>query len=62
MCSEYGVTFNPASEAILTSYERTLMYVSPPDLSMKKVTTLAANNNTGWSWGDVNIGHGFRPS
>jgi hypothetical protein len=62
MCSEYGVMFNPSSEAILRSYERTLMYVSPPDLSMKKVTILASNNQTGWNWGDVNIGRGFRPS
>lgn len=62
MASEYGILFNPESEKILTAMKRKLMYVSPPDLSMKKVTVLAADGQTGWNYGDVNIGHGFRPS
>lgn len=62
MCSEYGITFNPQSKAILTKYQRKLMYMSPPDLSMQKVTTLAANQAVGYNWGDVNIGRGWRPS
>lgn len=61
-CSEYGILFNPESEQILKSYQRKLMYMSPPDLSGKKLSILNADgNNGGYSWGDVNIGHGWRP-
>ncbi len=60
MCSEYGVSFNPESERKLISYQRKLMYMSPPDLSMKKSSILA--QSTGLNFGDVNIGRGWRPS
>lgn len=60
MCSEYGVMFNPESAAILKSYERKLMYMEPPDLSMIKSSILTAG--TGINWGDVNIGRGWRPN
>jgi len=62
MCSEYGVMFNPESEKIYQSYARKLMYESPPDLSNKKVSILNADGLSGYNWGDVNLGHGFRPS
>jgi hypothetical protein len=62
MASEYGVEFNPQSERIYQSYVRKLMYMDPPDLSMKKTTVLAANQLTGYNWADCNIGHGWRPS
>jgi hypothetical protein len=61
MCSEYGILFNPESEKILTSYQRKLMYMGPPDLSGKKLSILYANSNPGYSWGDVNLGKGWRP-
>lgn len=61
MCSEYGVEFNPQSERIYQSYVRKLMYMDPPDLSMKKLSILNANQLTGFNWGDVNIGRGYRP-
>ena len=61
MCSEYGVSFNPESEKIYQSYVRKLMYLSPPDLSMKKLSILNSNDQLGYNWGDVNIGHGWRP-
>ncbi len=59
MCSEYGVIFNPQSNEILLSYKRKLMYMSPPDLSMKKSTILS--NTPGYNYGDVNVGRGWRP-
>ena len=59
-CSEYGILFNPESEKILKKYERKLMFVSPPDISMIKTSIL--NQGTAINWGDVNIGRGFRPS
>jgi len=62
MCSEYGVEFNPESERILISYARKLMYMSPPDLSMKKATILASDRQSGLNYGDVNIGRGYRPA
>lgn len=62
MCSEYGIIFNPESAAILKKYERKLMYISPPDLSMIKTTILAADSQVGFNYGDCNIGRGWRPS
>lgn len=62
MASEYGILFNPESEKILQSMERKLMYLSPPDLSMKKTTILMSDNTVGFSYGDVNLGKGYRPS
>lgn len=61
MCSEYGVSFNPESEKIFQSYQRKLMYIGPPDLSNKKLSILYSDSNPGYNWGDVNIGHGWRP-
>jgi hypothetical protein len=60
ICSEYGVQFNPESEKIFQSYERKLMYMEPPDLSMNKSSILT--QGMGYNWGDVNIGRGWRPS
>jgi hypothetical protein len=59
MCSEYGILFNPESAKILMSLGRTLMDVSPPDLSVKKRSILTSI--PGLNWGDVNIGRGYRP-
>ncbi len=60
MCSEYGFIFNPESKQILKSMERTLMYVSPPDLTNIKTSILT--EGVGYNWGDVNIGRGWRPN
>lgn len=62
MCSEYGIQFNPESEKIFIAYERKLMYVEPPDLSLKKCTILTSDGLSGYNWGDCNIGRGWRPS
>lgn len=61
ICDEYGITFNPKAQKRLDVYRKALMYISPPDLSMKKVSILTANANTGYNWGDVNLGLGWRP-
>jgi hypothetical protein len=60
MCSEYGIIFNPESEKIYQSMARKLMYMDPPDLSMKKLSILYHDSNPGYNWGDVNLGHGWR--
>jgi len=61
MCTEYGIVFSPQQAAILRKYERKLMFVEPPDLSIKKLSILQSGDQTGYNWGDVNIGRGFRP-
>ncbi len=61
MCAEYGIQFNPESAKILQSYQRKLMYMSPPDLSMRKASILSSEGSA-WNFGDVNIGRGYRPS
>lgn len=60
MCSEYGIVFNPESEKKLKEMSRQLMYISPPDLSMVKTSILT--QDSGINFGDVNLGHGYRPS
>lgn len=59
MCSEYGIIFNPESEKILKSLSRTLMDVSPPDISMIKTSILT--EGSGYNYGDINLGKGWRP-
>lgn len=60
-CEEYGVEFAPEAMKTLMSYQRTLMYESPPDLSIHKATILNADRSGGFSYGDINIGRGWRP-
>ncbi len=60
MCSEYGILFNPQSAAILRKYERKLMYMSPPDLTINKSSILT--EGTLLNYGDVNQGRGWRPT
>ena len=60
MCSEYGIMFNPESKQILRGIQQQLLDISPPDLSMIKSSILTSGS--GYNWGDVNIGKGWRPS
>ena len=60
MCSEYGIIFNPQSEKILNRIVRQLMYVSPPDLSVRKGSILMSGPS--FSWAQVNLGQGWNPS
>ncbi len=60
MCSEYGILFNPESLKIFNAIQRQLIDVSPPDLSMRKVSVLTTGS--GLNFGHVNIGKGWRPS
>lgn len=60
MCSEYGIQFNPESAKILRKYERKLMFMSPPDISINKSSILTAGQSL--NFGDVNLGKGWRPS
>lgn len=59
MCSEYGVQFNPESQKIYMKIQRELMDMSPPDLSREGTSILT--EGSGYNWGDINIGKGWRP-
>ena len=59
--SECRIEVNPQSERIYLSYARKLMYMDPLDTGRKKLSVLGSNQSPGYSWGDVNLGHGYRP-
>jgi hypothetical protein len=61
MCSEMGVEFSPQATRILEQYKKKLMYVTGLDLTNKKQTILQSKQCPGMSFGDVNIGRGWRP-
>ena len=60
MSSEYGIAFNPEAAQKLKQYQRKLMYLSPPDLAMKKLSIL--QDGAPLNFGDINLGLGYRPS
>lgn len=62
ICEEYGVSMNPEAMRTLTSYERKLMYVSPPDMVMHKSSLLNASKTPTLNWGFVNLSNGWVPS
>jgi hypothetical protein len=61
MCEEYGVEFNPQAMKTLMSYQRTLMYESPPDLSIHKMSNLQSERSGAMTWAQVNLGRGWVP-
>lgn len=59
MCEEYNITFQPQAADKLKQYEAMMIDVSPIDFSMSKISTL--QGSTSLNYGDINIGHGWRP-
>lgn len=59
ICSEYGIPMQPQAMDELRELEEAMTDVSPPDMSLSKVSTL--QGETGINWGDINIGRGWRP-
>lgn len=59
ICSEYGIPMQPQAMDELTELEEAITDVSPPDLTLTKVSSL--QGDTGINWGDINIGRGWRP-
>ena len=57
MCNEYSITFAPEKLAMLKIYEKKLLDVSTPDLTMQKMNFI----NTGFTinWAQCNIGRGW---
>lgn len=59
MCTEYNLPFQPQNAKRLAELENIILTISPPDLSMQKLTALGME--TGVNYADVNIGRGWRP-
>lgn len=59
MCNYFGVSFSADNQKMLLTMMTKLQNVSPPDLSLRKTSTLSKTNSL--NYGDVNIGHGYRP-
>jgi hypothetical protein len=59
MCSENGVSFQPQSYQKLQEYEKYIMDISPPDLTLQ--TMGAFGPGAGLMYADANIGKGYRP-
>lgn len=62
MCNEYNVVFSEQNQKTLISYERKLMYESPPDLSIHKSSILNADQGGKMNWGFINLGRGWTSS
>lgn len=58
-CNEYSIAFAPEKLAMLKMYEKKLMDVSPPDLSLRKVSFM--NEGTTLNWAMVNVSGGYLP-
>lgn len=57
MCNEYSIAFAPEKAKMLAKYEKKLQDVSPPDLTLRKVSFI--NERDQINWAQLNIGRGF---
>lgn len=57
MCQEFNITFLPQNLENLKQIEQKLKNISPPDLSMKKISTLSGSNYI--NYGVVNLSNGW---
>ncbi len=62
MCNEYNIVFSEQNQKTLISYQRKLMYESPPDLSIHKSSILNADQGGKMNWGFINLGRGWTSS
>lgn len=60
MCVEYNRPFLPENQKLLDSYKKELANISPPDMSVQKISSLGRNSTLNYA--DINIGRGYRPS
>lgn len=59
ICSEYAIPMQPQALEELTELEDSMHDISPPDLTMVKLSYLHVE--PGINWGDINVGRGWRP-
>jgi hypothetical protein len=60
ICTEYNISLQPQSADRLAEMERDFKDISPPDLSMTKISTLRSQSNR-FSWADAALYNGWRP-
>ena len=60
ICSEYAIPFQPQSMEELRELEEAVTDVSPPDLTIGKLSSLGSGSAL--TWADINLGKGWRPS
>lgn len=60
ICDENDIEMTMGKVQRLKEYREALLDISPPDLTMQKMSTLQAQR--GLNWADVNLGLGWRPS
>lgn len=56
-CNEYSIAFAPEKAAMLKMYEKKLLDVSPPDLTMQKLSLMGGRSVMNWA--QANIGKGY---
>lgn len=54
-----NVTFQPQNKQKLDQYEQMFLDISAPDLTISKITAFSSRPIL--NWGDINLGHGWRP-
>jgi hypothetical protein len=59
MCNEYSIAFAPEKLQMLKMYEKKLLDVSPPDLTLKKISMLGSQNTLNWAM--INVSGGYLP-
>jgi hypothetical protein len=59
LCAEYNIQFQPQSQKKLDELERVLLNISPPDLSMDKMSTLTGDTGGSNLYVQANLGHGW---
>ncbi len=60
MCLEYDIDFGPEKKKMLMSMQKKLQNVSPPDLSLRKVSFIGSKQ-TGYDWQTLNLTTGYWP-
>lgn len=60
MCQEYSLDFGMENQKALDKIIKKLQWVSPPDLSLDKVSFIS--NKSPLDWQQINIGKGFIPN
>ena len=60
ICSEFGIPMQPQAMQELIELEEAVTDISPPDLTLSKLSTL--QGGPGLTWAQINLGVGFTPT
>lgn len=59
ICAYYAIEMTERSRKLLMEKENAVLDISPPDLSITKISAFGGKNVL--NWGDINFGRGWRP-